>query len=76
MNEVRDFEAKIKRIEEIVSLLEKGGIPLAESMLLYEEGIATVGSCMDILKSAKLKIEKVGKGGGMQEFTDNTAEKS
>ncbi len=76
MNDVSDFETKIKRIEEIVSILEKGGIPLAESLHLYEEGIEAVSSCMETLKSAKMKIEKVGSSVKTDQQADFTPEES
>ena len=33
-----DFEKSMARLEEIVSLLEKGDAPLAQAMSLFEEG--------------------------------------
>lgn len=76
MDDVKDFETKIKRVEEIVSLLERGGIPLSESMRLYEEGIEAVNRCIEMLKSTKMKIVKIGTGGKTEEFTDLSPEKN
>lgn len=33
------FEAAIKRLNEIVQLLERGELPLEESLRLFEEGV-------------------------------------
>jgi exodeoxyribonuclease VII small subunit len=33
------FEASIKRLTEIVSTLERGDLPLEESLRLFEEGV-------------------------------------
>ena len=35
MAERRNFEAKLQRLEEIVTALEKGDAPLAESLALF-----------------------------------------
>ena len=50
------YEQAEKRLEEIVSILEEGSIPLEESMKLYEEGIKLSEFCMQQLKNAKQKI--------------------
>ncbi len=50
------YEQAEKRLEEIVSKLEDGTIPLEESMKLYEEGIKLSEFCMTQLKNAKQKI--------------------
>ena len=39
------FEEAMKRLEEIVSHLEKGDIPLEESIRLFEEGSALLAPC-------------------------------
>lgn len=75
-DDVKSFEEKMRRIGEIVSRLEKGGIPLEESMSLYEEGMAAVKSCMEALKTARLKIEKLSADGALTEVSeDESAEK-
>jgi len=35
----KSFEDALKRLEEIVALLEKGGLSLEESLSLFEEGV-------------------------------------
>ena len=39
------FEEAMKRLEEIVSHLEKGDIPLEESIRLFEEGSGLLALC-------------------------------
>lgn len=51
------FESAALRLEEIVALLEKGGISLDESLKLYEEGISLVKLCNEALDKAENKIK-------------------
>lgn len=49
------FEQSLKRIEEIVSLLESGELELEKSTELYREGLSLAVSCKKDLDSAKEK---------------------
>ena len=62
MAERRNFEAKLQRLEEIVTALEKGDAPLAESLALFEEGTRLVGECTRELDRAEQKVVKLMKG--------------
>lgn len=53
------FEAALKRLEEIVRLLETGEASLDESIRLYGEGDALRRQCEARLESAKTRIEKI-----------------
>jgi len=53
------YEQAIKRLEEIVSELEKGGKTLDESVKLFEEGAALSEFCNMALKNAEMKITKL-----------------
>jgi len=55
------FEASLKRLEEIVSKLEQGEVPLEDSIKLYEEGLALSKSCIEKLTQAELKLKKLSK---------------
>ena len=57
MAEEREFEIKMKRLEEIVSLLEKGEISLEESLQLYKEGMNCSSFCKNELEKAKHEVE-------------------
>lgn len=52
-----DFEKKLNRIEEIVSKMEKGDIPLEQSLKLFEEGIQLSRDCQTQLTEAENKIK-------------------
>ncbi|MCI8537555.1 MAG: exodeoxyribonuclease VII small subunit [Oscillospiraceae bacterium] len=57
-----NFEASMQRLEEIVSLLEKGEAPLEESLALFEEGTSLVNTCAKLLDKAEQKVVKLAKG--------------
>lgn len=54
-----NFEMALKQLEEIVDKLERGDVPLDESIAIYERGEALRNRCDVLLKSAEAKIEKI-----------------
>lgn len=54
------FEAAMERLEEIVSILENGGVPLDETMSLYAEGAKLAAECSSKLKKAEQTIIRIG----------------
>jgi exodeoxyribonuclease VII small subunit len=55
------FETALQRLEEIVQKLERGELPLEESLVLYEEGIRLSRLCHSKLEEAEGKIETLMK---------------
>ncbi len=55
------FEEKLKRLEEISSLLESDDIDLEKAIALYEEGIELSKVCITTLREAELKITELKK---------------
>lgn len=51
------FEECLQRLEQIVSQLEKGDIPLEQALGLFEEGIQLSNSCRKELEDAEGKVE-------------------
>lgn len=51
-----DFEQSMARLEEIVSLLERGDAPLEEAMALFEEGAKLLSECTKQLDQAEQKV--------------------
>jgi len=51
-----NFEGSMSRLEEIVSLLEKGDAPLDQAMALFEEGAALLRECTRQLDEAEQKV--------------------
>ncbi len=60
------FEQALAELEQIVSRLERGEVPLAESIAIYERGDALRKHCDALLKQAEARVEKirVGDDGG------------
>ena len=58
----KTFDENMSRLEEIVSLLEKGDASLGDSMTLFEEGTKLVNACRKELDSAEQKVVKLFKG--------------
>lgn len=50
------YESALKRLQEIVKLLETGGKTLDESVKLFEEGAVLARFCENELKNAEQKI--------------------
>ena len=55
------FEEALKRLEEIVSALESGDLPLDESLKLFEEGTKLVRLAGEQLNRAEQKMELLSK---------------
>lgn len=51
-----DFESSMARLEEIVSLLERGDAPLEKAMTLFEEGARLLRECTRQLDTAEQKV--------------------
>ncbi len=51
-----EFEAAMKRIDEISAKLEDSSLTLDESLALYEEGVSLVRICRKKLEEAEQKI--------------------
>mgnify|MGYP001809604646 FL=1 len=56
------FEAALKELEQIVTRLERGDVPLEESIAIYARGEALKARCDALLKAAELKVEKIRLG--------------
>ena len=53
------FEQALSVLERIVDDLEKGDVPLDQSIRIYERGEALKAHCEKLLKSAEDKVEKI-----------------
>ena len=57
--ENKTFEQSMQRLEQIVRAMERGDVPLEESLKLFQEGTELVRSCGKLLDDAQLQIHKV-----------------
>jgi exodeoxyribonuclease VII small subunit len=53
------FEKALAELETIVGRLEKGDVPLEDSIALYARGDALRAQCETLLKKAEARIEKI-----------------
>lgn len=53
------FEDAVKRLSEIVQKLERGDLPLEESLLLFEEGVRLSRASQAKLDSAQKRVEEL-----------------
>jgi exodeoxyribonuclease VII small subunit len=51
------FEDALARLETIVGQLEKGDLPLEESLKIFEEGVRLSKNCLKMLEEAERKVE-------------------
>ena len=60
MNEQnKTFEGTMQRLEQIVRAMERGDVPLEESLKLFQEGTDLVRACGKLLDEAELQVKKI-----------------
>jgi exodeoxyribonuclease VII small subunit len=52
-----DFERAMAELEQLVQKLEKGDLPLEESLAAFERGVALTRTCQAALRQAEQKVE-------------------
>lgn len=53
------FEQNMARLEQIVRSMERGDVPLEESLKLFQEGTELVNGCTKLLDEAELQVKKI-----------------
>jgi exodeoxyribonuclease VII small subunit len=71
-----EFEKSLNRLEEIVGELEKGEVPLENSLELFEEGMNLLAELKKYLLDAEIKIQKLIKDSEGRLKTDEYKELS
>lgn len=65
----KKFEDKVSELEEIISVLESGDVPLDESIKKYTEAMKLVKECDEELKNIEEKVNKiVSENGELEDF--------
>lgn len=54
-----DFERAMAELEQLVGKLEKGDLPLEESLAAFERGVALTRTCQTALRQAEQKVEQL-----------------
>ncbi|KJS84898.1 MAG: hypothetical protein JM58_10000 [Peptococcaceae bacterium BICA1-8] len=68
MRKKLNYEESVARLEDIITQLEQGQIPLEKSTTLFTEGINLVKTCSQYLDQAEEKI-KVLVGDKLEDFS-------
>jgi exodeoxyribonuclease VII small subunit len=58
-----DFEQSLQQLEALIAKLERGELPLAESLALFEQGVALTRRCHASLAEARQRVEILLKDG-------------
>ena len=58
------FEQAVEKLDEIVSLLEKGDAQLDKSLALFEEGVKLIETCGSMLDDAEQTVVRLQKAVG------------
>ena len=61
--EAQNFEAQLAKLERIVRELERGDLPLEQSLELFEQGVRLSRECQERLNEAERRIEVLLRGG-------------
>ena len=64
------FEEQLKTLEGVVERLEKGDLPLEESLALFEQGIALSDACKKELDAAEGRVQVLLQRGRKVEAED------
>ena len=59
MSEERSFEELQRELEEIVTRLERGDVPVDEAIELFRRGEEVYKACVERLQGAELRIEEL-----------------
>lgn len=66
------FEEQLKSLENVVERLERGDLPLEESLALFEQGVALSESCKKELDAAEGRVQVLLQRGRKMEAEDLT----
>jgi exodeoxyribonuclease VII small subunit len=69
-----DFEQSLAELEALVARLERGELPLAESLALFEQGVALTRRCHMHLADARQRVEILLKDGARPFDPDSTGD--
>jgi exodeoxyribonuclease VII small subunit len=58
------FDRALAELQAVVGRLEAGGLPLEESIGLYERGVALHEHCAALLAGAELRVQRLVEGAG------------
>jgi exodeoxyribonuclease VII small subunit len=57
------YELLYTQLQEVVTRLESGELPLAELLQLYERGVKLAAQCQQLLDEAELRVQMLSQEG-------------
>ncbi len=72
-DDIKDFESALKELESIVETLERGDLPLEQSLERFERGVRLSRFCHTRLEDAERRIEILTERGGRRPAPDTLA---
>lgn len=64
---IKDFESAIAELEQIVTKLEAGDLPLEGSLALFERGVTLSRYCHEQIGAAERRIEQLTERGDVRD---------
>jgi len=64
---IKDFEASLSQLEQIVHHMESGELGLEQSLQQFEQGIKLAKNCQTALSTAELKVNQLIEENGLQQ---------
>ena len=58
------FEQALKTLEDAVSRLERGQLPLDEALACFEQGVSSAARCRELLREVETKVEVLTRDAG------------
>ena len=63
-----DFEQSREKLNQLVEKMERGNLPLEQSLQYFEEGVALINACQKALMQAEQKVKTLTKQHTLQNY--------
>lgn len=60
---VETYETLYAQLQQVVTRLEQGELPLDETLQLYEQGVRLAAACQRLLDAAELRVRELSADG-------------
>lgn len=59
ISDVESYEMLYGQLQAVVNRLEQGDLPLAEALMLYEQGTRLAAACQKLLDHAEMRVQEL-----------------
>ncbi|MBP1465433.1 exodeoxyribonuclease VII small subunit [Candidatus Chloroploca sp. M-50] len=59
ISDVETYEMLYGQLQAVVNRLEQGDLPLAEALMLYEQGTRLAAACQKLLDHAEMRVQEL-----------------